>query len=57
MVAAHDMDLNAARAQGFRSAFVARRAEWGGNTPTPTCADHHDFIVDSLEELADQVGT
>tara|TARA_B100001971_G_C18071526_1_gene473359 strand:+ start:113 stop:871 length:759 start_codon:yes stop_codon:yes gene_type:complete len=55
MVAAHDMDLNAARAQGFRSAFVARRVEWGANTQTPTCADHHDFIVDSLEELADQV--
>lgn len=56
MVAAHDMDLNAAREQGFRSAFIRRPAEWGADTPTPTCAEHHDFIVDNLEELADQLG-
>ncbi len=56
MVAAHDMDLNAAREQGFRSAFIRRPAEWGSDTPTPTCAEHHDFIVDSIEELADRLG-
>jgi 2-haloacid dehalogenase len=57
MVATHNFDLNAARAQGFRTAFVARPAEFGpggspGNHPDPA----FDFNATSLIDLAEQLG-
>ncbi len=57
MVAAHDVDLMAARAVGFKSAFVRRPGEWGkessplGATPDPS----HDIVVDDFGELANQL--
>ena len=57
MVAAHNFDLNAAKAQGFRTAFVSRPAEYGpggspGNHPDPV----FDFNATSLIDLAEQLG-
>lgn len=58
MVAAHDVDLLAARAVGFKSAFVRRPEEWGdeesplGSNPDPS----HDIVVDSFGDLATQLG-
>jgi 2-haloacid dehalogenase len=58
MVAAHNNDLRAAKAQGLQTAFVARRTEHGaGQTtdlaPDPTCVDMAatDFI-----DLATKLG-
>lgn len=57
MVACHNFDLNAARACGYRSAFVRRPAEWGpAGPPDPTPNPAHDLIVDSFPELADRLG-
>ncbi len=57
MVACHNFDLNAARGEGFRTAFVHRPDEWGPSgppdpTPNPAC----DIIVPGFAELADQLG-
>jgi 2-haloacid dehalogenase len=57
MVACHNFDLDAARAVGFRTAFVRRPAEWGkedppGREPNPA----NDIIVDSFPELAKALG-
>ena len=57
MVAAHNYDLNAAKGQGLRTAFVGRPAEPGpggspGNHPDPS----FDFNATSLIDLADQLG-
>ena len=57
MVACHNFDLDAARGEGFRTAFVRRPDEWGiagppDPTPNPAC----DFIVDGFAELADRLG-
>lgn len=57
MVAAHNYDLHAAKAQGFRTAFVARPHEQGpagspGNQPDPS----FDFNATSLLDLAEQLG-
>lgn len=57
MVACHNLDLNAARACGFRTAFVRRPDEWGtAGPPDPEPAAHHDIIVDSFPELAQRLG-
>ncbi len=57
MVACHNFDLNAARACGYKSAFVKRPAEWGpGGPPDPTPNPAHDLIVDTFPELADRLG-
>jgi 2-haloacid dehalogenase len=57
MVACHNFDLDAARAQGFRTAFVRRPDEWGdAGPPDPTPNPHHDFIVDTFPELAERLG-
>lgn len=57
MVACHNFDLNAARACGFRTAFVRRPDEWGGGgPPDPEPAPHHDIIVDTFPELAHRLG-
>ena len=57
MVAAHNFDLAAAKAVGFRTAFVARPHENGpngspGNHPDPA----FDFNTVSLVDLAQQLG-
>lgn len=57
MVACHNFDLNAARACGYRSAFVRRRAEWGAEQPPdPVPNPAHDFIVESFPDLAGRLG-
>lgn len=57
MVACHNFDLDAARAEGFRTAFVRRPDEWGSAgppdpRPNPAC----DLIVDDFAALADALG-
>lgn len=57
MVAAHQNDLQAARREGFRTAFVRRPLEYGPEgkpdlTPDPT----FDLVVDDFHALADQLG-
>lgn len=57
MVACHNFDLDAARSEGFRSAFVRRPDEWGpagppDPMPNPAC----DLVVDGFAELAEQLG-
>lgn len=57
MVACHNFDLDAAKAQGFRTAFVRRPDEWGeAGPPDPTPNPHHDIIVDTFPELAARLG-
>ena len=57
MVACHNFDLDAARAVGFKTAFVRRPDEWGPEgppdpDPNPAC----DIAVDSFPELAAALG-
>jgi 2-haloacid dehalogenase len=54
MVACHNFDLDAARGEGFRAAFVRRPDEWGpacppDPVPNPAC----DLVVDGFAELAE----
>ena len=57
MVACHNFDLDAARGQGYRTAFVRRPDEWGpvgppDPSPNPAC----DLVVAGFAELADCLG-
>ena len=53
MVACHNFDLDAAKAVGFRTAFVRRPLEWGDEgPPDPEPNAHHDIIVDTFPDLA-----
>jgi 2-haloacid dehalogenase len=57
MVACHNFDLDAAKAVGFKTAFVRRPDEWGPDgPPDPTPNDHHDIVVDTFPELAEALG-
>jgi len=57
MVACHNFDLNAARAEGFRTAFVRRPSEWGpAGPPDPVPNPATDIVIDSFAELADRLG-
>lgn len=57
MVAAHNSDLAAARALGFRTAFVARPTEHGARQTRDFRADQDwDQIVDGMDQLADRLG-
>ena len=57
MVACHNFDLDAARACGYRTAFVRRPAEWGtAGPPDPVPNPANDHIVDNFSELADRLG-
>lgn len=57
MVACHNFDLDAAKAVGFRTAFVRRPDEWGpAGPPDPTPSPHHDIVVDSFPQLRDALG-
>ncbi|HML11407.1 MAG TPA: haloacid dehalogenase type II [Stellaceae bacterium] len=57
MVACHNFDLDAARGEGYRTAFVRRPDEWGvagppDPNPNPAC----DIVVGGFAELADRLG-
>ena len=57
MVAAHNGDLAAARAVGFRTAFVRRRTEHGpGQTSDLEPAQAWDVVADDFVDLAGQLG-
>jgi len=57
LVAAHNSDLVAARAQGFRTAFVARPTEYGPSQKNDLKAEHDfDLVAASMVDLADQLG-
>jgi 2-haloacid dehalogenase len=57
MVACHNFDLMAARAVGYRSAFVRRPTEWGpSGPPDPVPNPAHDFVVETFFDLAQQLG-
>lgn len=57
MVACHNFDLDAARAKGFRTAFVRRPDEWGpAGPPDPVPNPVTDIVVDDFGALADRLG-
>lgn len=57
MVACHNFDLDAAKAVGFKTAFVRRPDEWGSaGAPDPTPNPAHDIIVDDFPTLVAQLG-
>ena len=57
MVACHNFDLDAAKAVGFKTAFVRRPDEWGAEgPPDPEPNPIHDIVVDSFPELAETLG-
>ncbi len=57
MVACHNFDLNAARACGYKTAFVRRPDEWGKEgPPDPTPHAACDFGFDRFDELAKAIG-
>jgi 2-haloacid dehalogenase len=54
MVACHNFDLDAARGQGYRTAFVRRPDEWGpSGPPDPVPNPATDLIVAGFAELAE----
>ena len=57
MIACHNFDLDAAKAVGFKTAFVRRPKEWGSETPPdPTPNTHHDIIVDDFPQPRYRIG-
>lgn len=53
MVACHNFDLNAAKAAGFRTAFVRRSDEWGpAGPPDPNPNMDYDLVEDGFAALA-----
>ena len=57
MVAAHNDDLRAARALGFRTAFVRRALEYGPNqTDNLRAEDDFDVVAESFIDLAGALG-
>jgi 2-haloacid dehalogenase len=57
MVACHNFDLDAAKAVGFKTAFVRRPDEWGPDgPPDPEPNPQHDIIVDDFPEMAAALG-
>jgi 2-haloacid dehalogenase len=58
MVACHNFDLDAARGEGYRTAFIRRPDEWGpAGPPDPVPNPATDLIADGFAELADRLGT
>ncbi len=56
MVACHNFDLDAARGEGYRTAFVRRPAEWGpSGPPDPVPNPAADLVVAGFAELAEQL--
>lgn len=56
MVAAHPLDLRAAQSLGMKTAFVQRPQEHGTGRPESTEGLRFDWMVESLPDLADQLG-
>lgn len=57
MVACHNLDLMAARAEGYLSAFVHRPAELGPAGPPDSVPNPaHDIIAQDFADLATQLG-
>lgn len=58
MVAAHNGDLKAAKAQGLATAFVPRPTEYGPEQTTDLAADPHcvDLVAGSFVALAQKLG-
>ena len=53
MVACHNYDLDSARREGYRTAFVRRPTEWGPTgPPDPTLNPACVLVVDGFAELA-----
>jgi 2-haloacid dehalogenase len=53
MVACHNFDLDAARGEGYRTAFVRRPDEWGpSGSPDPVPNPAADLTVFGFDELA-----
>jgi 2-haloacid dehalogenase len=54
MVACHNFDLDAARGEGYRTAFVRRPDEWGPvGPPDPVPNPATDLVVGGFAELAE----
>ncbi len=57
MVACHNFDLDAARGEGYRTAFVQRPLEWGpAGPPDPIPNPAADIVAPGFAELADRLG-
>jgi 2-haloacid dehalogenase len=57
MVACHNFDLDAARGEGYRTAFVRRPGEWGAaGPPDPIPNPAVDIVVDNFGALTDRLG-
>ncbi len=57
LVAAHNDDLVAARAEGLRTAFVTRPTEYGPRQRNDLRAEHDfDHVATSMEDLASRLG-
>jgi 2-haloacid dehalogenase len=57
LAAAHTDDLRAARAEGLRTAFIARPHEYGPRqTHVPAADGEADLAVDDLLVLAERLG-
>lgn len=57
MVACHNFDLDAARAVGFKTAFVHRPDEWGlEGPPDPEPNPNHTIIADDFPDMARALG-
>jgi 2-haloacid dehalogenase len=57
MVACHNFDLDAARAEGYRTAFIRRPDEWGpAGPPDPTPNPATDIVAADFAALADRLG-
>ena len=56
MVACHNFDLDAARGEGYRTAFVRRPDEWGpAGPPDPIPSTGTDIVVDGFAEFAEHL--
>lgn len=57
MVARHNFDLDAARGEFYRTAFVRRPDEWGpAGPPDPNPNPATDLVVAGFAELAERLG-
>ena len=57
MCAAHNNDLLAAKAQGLKTAFIARPTEYGEYQSLDIKAEHKfDYISTDMNDLAGQLG-
>jgi 2-haloacid dehalogenase len=58
LVAAHEIDLDAASEAGLRTAYVHRPDEWGPEAEGDEMPDEstYDLVVDDVLDLADRLG-